>query len=239
MPVRPPIVLLLVPAVVVALLVTVVTLLAGVSWWLAIAVGVVVAGVPALLVHRRATPRVLALLGARTLDPDEVPRLHNVVDGLCVSHGFRMPRLAVVESPAIDCAMVGHGPHDGHLVVTSGALEALDRLELEAIVARGLAVLRHHMGPATELAAVAGLVGRGELGARLVARFCDPRPVIDADLDGVGLTRYPPALAAVFEKAAEAGDPPGPPATRHLWLIGGDEPVRPPLELRIDVLREL
>lgn len=239
MPTRSPLVLLVAGAAAVAVVVAVAALVAGVPWWLVVVVAPLVGAVPALVVHRRATRRVLDLLGARPLDPDDAPRLANIVDGLCIGHGYRMPRLAVVDSPAIDCALVGHGPGDAHLVVTTGLLSGLERLEIEAVVARGLVILREHMGRATELAAVAALLGRGERAGRLVRAFCDPRPVFDADIDGVGLTRYPPALASAFAKADAAGPPPGPPSTRHLWLIGGDDELRPPLETRIDVLREL
>jgi Zn-dependent protease with chaperone function len=63
-----------------------------------------------------------------------------------------------------------------------------------------------------------------------------------ADLDGVQITRYPPALASALEKAEAAGGVPDRPPARHLWLIGpagAADFEHPPLIERIDTLREL
>jgi heat shock protein HtpX len=76
-----------------------------------------------------------------------------------------------------------------------------------------------------------------------------------ADLSAVGLTRYPPALVAALEKMQESGTlvRTGGAPTAHLWLgdpVGPPDPDRlgwlsrlfethPPLDARIEALREL
>lgn len=206
-------------------------------------VGVVAGLLAAALVvwylDRRAADLALRSLGARPLEPGVEPRLESLVESVCASHGISEPRLYVVDSRAPDAAVAGK-VGDTRLVVTTGALRQLERLELEAVVARELAQFGNGIHAATTLAAVGPLLG--PLGARLRARLLDDRRLAHTDIEGVRLTRYPPALAGFFRKA-EAGDGvKDHPASRHLWLVGPHhvaDAVQPPLVERIDTLQEL
>ncbi len=207
-------------------------------------VGVVAAAATVWLLDRGATDAVLGRLGARPLDADDEPRLASLVESVCASHGITEPRLYVVDSRAPDAAVAGT-PGDARLVVTTGALRQLDRLELEAVVARELSQFGSGVHAATLLASISRLLG--PLGVSLRSRLLDDRRFARTDLDGVRMTRYPPALAGVFEKVAAAEvRVPDDPATRHLWLIGpavagadAAGAVQPPLPERIATLREL
>ena len=68
----------------------------------------------------------------------------------------------------------------------------LDRLELEAVVARELSMFGSGVHAATMLAAVGSMFG--PLGARLRERTLDDRRFVLADFEAVAVTRYPPAL---------------------------------------------
>lgn len=207
-------------------------------------VGVVAAAVTVWLLGRRAADAAVKRLGARPLDPDDEPRLASLVESVCASHGISEPRLYVADSRAPDAAVAGT-PGDARLVVTTGALRQLDRLELEAVVARELSQFGSGVHAATLLVSISRLLG--PLGASLRSALLDDRRLARIDVDGVRMTRYPPALVGVFEKVAAAEvRVPDDPATRHLWLIGPDVAggdtagaVQPPLPERIATLREL
>ena len=193
-----------------------------------------------LLALDRLSPRiVLRAIGATPLEPSEAPRLANLVMSLCASHGITEPALHVLNSEALDAAVVGR-PNDTHLVVTSGALGHLDRVELEAVVARELAQLGEGFHAATNLAAVSVLLG--PLAAKVRLRQLDPRGLALLDLQGVQMTRYPPALASALEKAAARHPVAVTPATEHLWMVGNTDSTRTAqvtIGDRVDVLREL
>ena len=234
--------LLIAPAFVAFLFVTlVVALLVPVSLPLSVCVviGLVTAMAMMVVLERRAPEAALRSLGARPLPPGAEPRLESLVASVCAGHGIPEPQLYVVESRAPDAAVAGSST-DTRLVVTTGALRQLDRLELEAVVARELVQFGTGIHTATMLAAVAPLYG--PFAPLVRARVLDDRRLARVDIDGVRLTRYPPALAAVFEKAAAADGVPDRAASRHLWLIGPRgvaNAVQPSLTERIDTLREL
>ena len=242
MPTIAPRLLLIAPAFVVFLLVTLLVALlvpGPLPLVLGLAIGLVVAFAVTVLLERRAPEAALRSLGARPLDEGTEPRLESLVESVCASHGISEPRLYLVESRAPDAAVAGKAD-DTRLVVTTGALRQFDRLELEAVVARQLVQFGRGIHAATVLAAVSPFYG--PLAPRIRARVLDDRRLALSDIEGVRLTRYPPALASAFEKAARSDGVPDRPASRHLWLVGprvATEVVQPDLTERIDTLREL
>ena len=118
-----------------ALLATVVAIVVlwaiGLPFWLGFVVGPLLAlGVVWLLV-RRAMSRTLVAIGARPLGDDEHPRFENLVAGLLLSTGVAEPELHVIDSASLNAAALEWGGEQA-LVVTTGLLDACDRVELEA-----------------------------------------------------------------------------------------------------------
>ena len=205
--------------------------------------------------------------GARPADPDAYPRYHNLATGLCTDAGLRPPRLLLVEAEAPNALAFG-GSQRAAIVVTSGLLDALNLVELEATLAVLVERTRSHAAQLGTVAAVmgglAGLLwytgarGLAWLGAPLVPlQRLLPAGRIDFDADerGAMLTRYPPGLVGALTKAAAAdpaGTPAGARALAHLWLVEppsgvrSEEPgwlwpglERPSVDERIAELREL
>jgi len=238
-PVVAPRALLIIPAALVALVAFVLTVFV-VDWWLALLIAVLAGALAAVVLDRVATSLAVGGIGGAPLEPGSEPRFESVVENLCATAGVADPELRVLESRAVDIAAVG-GSGTVTLVVTTGALRQLDRLELEAVTARQLAVAND--GTLLESATMLAAVGRvlGPLGKPLRDRFLDDRRAAAADIDGVNLTRYPPALASALQKCREPGVP-DVAAVRHLWLIGPAgvaDAAQPPLDERIDTLKEL
>ncbi len=177
----------------------------------------------------------LRALGAFPLDEGSEPRLESLVESICASHGIAEPILYVVESSAIDAAVVGK-PDDTHLIVTRGVLTKLERLEIEAVIARQMTLFGNGVSAATTLTSPA----LGPVAAGLRKRLLNDRRLVRADFDAVGVTRYPPALASAFEKAIESARISHNARTDHLWMIGsGIDSVQPEMRERVDALREL
>ncbi len=164
----------------------------------------------------------LTALGAKPVPPGSQRRLENVVEGVCTTHGMAEPSLHIVETPAVNAASVGLGRKSAHLVMTSGALAELDRLELEAVVTRQLCELRRGLDAATVLGSVARLPGARPVTTRLAARVINHRTVTYGDLEAVRLTSYPPALAEALRKSMASPLVDTSPAVDHLWLVAPD-----------------
>ena len=101
-------------------------------------IAVLLLGVATELLYRYSSRLVLRLTGARPLNPGEEPTLVRTVENLCIGAGLPMPQLAIVESRATNVYSTGLEPDKATLVVTRGLLEALDRRELEGVVAQEL-----------------------------------------------------------------------------------------------------
>lgn len=199
--------------------------------------GLAVTALVLWLVLSRATASALAAIGASPLDEGVEPRLESLVESVCASHGIAEPTVHLVESAAVDAAVAGRSD-DTHLVVTRGLLDQLDRLEMEAVIARELSMFGSGIQAATVLAAIASWIG--PLAEPLRDRLLDDRRLVRADFDAVAVTRYPPALAAAFEKAASAPRIAHVARADHLWMVGsGATSVQPDVTERVDALREL
>lgn len=208
--------------------------------------GVVVGTLVALGLHRSATGTVRRAVGGRPADAVAHARLVNLVDKLATGAGVPVPDLVVVDDEAPNALAAGLRPRTGFVAVTTGLLGALDRVQLEGVLAHELARLKSHdTRPGTVAVPLLrwfGWVPGAE--QRIRATALGPGRLAEADLQGVAITRYPPALAAALERLAADGRRVGAPAAvAHLWIdppLGDVDPlVRPPLEERIATLREL
>ncbi len=82
---------------------------------------------------------VLRMSGAREASRDEHRELWNVTENLAIAAGLPMPRLYVIEDEAPNAFATGRNKEHGAVAVTTGLLAALDRSELEGVVAHELA----------------------------------------------------------------------------------------------------
>jgi heat shock protein HtpX len=245
----------------------------------ALALGVIVAGLLACLAWWGSEPLALRLLGAQPADPIAHARLFNLVEGLGANAGVPQPTLYVVADPGLNTLTMGRSPHHAALVVTSGLLDKLSRIELEAVLAHELSHIRNDdILTATVAVGLFGILGRparaaaGTGGRAILASLLVPISALGglglqlsieplreemADSAGVHLTRYPPALVSALEKMQRVGTlvstGSGSAATAHLWLGAPIAPppsarlawltrlydTHPPLDERIEALREL
>jgi heat shock protein HtpX len=231
----------------VAAIVAIVCLVVGLGALWSLLAGLLVGAAAAVTLYLRQEAIVLSAIGARPLEPGEHPRLENLVEGLCVSNGFRRPSLHLVDDAAPNMLMVGRHPRHAALAVTSGLLESLGRVELEALIAHQLTRMRNRT---TQLETTVGvIVGRPlsfapGLAAKIAGRLLDPDTSAETDVVSVSLTRYPPGLAAALRSLAGDGREvvANPVAFRHMWVApppGAIAPSNFDLDTRVAVLEEL
>ena len=86
----------------------------------------------------------LAMSHAHPADPTTYARLHNVVEGLCIASGLPKPRLYVVEDDAPNAFATGRDPKHAAIAVTTGLLQKMNRVELEAVLAHELSHVKNY-----------------------------------------------------------------------------------------------
>lgn len=79
-----------------------------------------------------------ASVGAKGLSRKEAPELYNLLENLCVSRGLTMPALNIIETPALNAFASGLSDKSYKVTVTRGLIDALDRDEIEAVLAHEL-----------------------------------------------------------------------------------------------------
>jgi heat shock protein HtpX len=98
----------------------------------------------AYLVYYHSSSMARRISGARPLGPDEGSELRRIVENLCIGSGLPPPRLMVVDSRALNALSFGLAPEDATLAVTQGLLKAMDRRELEGVIAQELSQIGNH-----------------------------------------------------------------------------------------------
>lgn len=185
----------------------------------------------------------------------EAARLIDVAEGLFAVFGLPKAEIRVLDDPARNAMSVGSPPHHCVVFLTSGLVLALDRIELEAVLAHELA----HIKRGDTISGAIAVQAFDPLGRHIpfFARIGDKVAGLSretlADIAAVGVTRYPPGLISGLGKISEGARlrPESLPrrvteSTARLWLApfdeAADQPARPgelDLEERVAVLREL
>lgn len=80
----------------------------------------------------------LASVKAKPADRKQYPQFYNSVEGLTLASGMPMPRLYVMENSQINAFASGRDPEHSVICVTTGALEKLNKQELEGVLGHEL-----------------------------------------------------------------------------------------------------
>lgn len=169
-----------------------------VAWsaWISLGLGVAVAGVTFAWSLWHAEARVLDFVrawpGPRAsplppprLPPGAVERAEKLVTVLSLAAGVQAPKVAVVIDDAPNCLTVGRTPATAWIVVTTGLLDALEKRELEAVLA-------YELGRVVELD-----VSLDTVVYALTARTFELWAAAFADLDETSLLLAPLGLLAL------------------------------------------
>ncbi len=101
----------------------------------------------------------LALAKAQPIEQKDNPALWHIVENLCVAAGLPMPKVCVTPERQINAFATGRDPQHAAVAVTAGALERLNKTELEGVLAHELS----HVGNrdilvSTVAAVLAGII---------------------------------------------------------------------------------
>src|SRR4051795_12164640 len=110
-----------------------------------------------------------AVTGGEDVTRRQQPRLYNLLENLCISRGIPMPKLKVMESPALNAFATGLNRRQYAITVTTGLLQALNDKEIEAVLGHELTHIRNGDVQLMVIAVIiAGVVGFfGELFFRM------------------------------------------------------------------------
>ncbi len=86
----------------------------------------------------------LASVNAKPASESEYRQFHNIVEGLTIASGMPKPRLYVMNNSEINAFASGRDPKNAVICVTTGALEKLDKQELEGVLGHELSHIANY-----------------------------------------------------------------------------------------------
>lgn len=101
----------------------------------------------------------IAMSGAKPTKREDYIELYQIVENLCITAGLPMPRIYIIPEHQINAFATGRDPEHSAVAVTVGALEKLNKNELEGVIAHELS----HIGNrdiliSTVVVVLAGLI---------------------------------------------------------------------------------
>lgn len=82
--------------------------------------------------------------GAKRIEKNDNPYLYRMVENLCIAAGMPMPKVHIIQSPALNAFATGRDPEHASIAVTTGLLEALENEELEGVIAHELSHIQNY-----------------------------------------------------------------------------------------------
>ncbi|MHB1458271.1 MAG: M48 family metallopeptidase [Armatimonadota bacterium] len=113
----------------------------GYSWIFPVAV--IVAVVQSIAGFYYSDKIVLAMSHARPATREENAHLVNSVEGLAIAAGIPVPPIYIIDDGAPNAFATGRDPNHAVIVVTTGIMEKLNRVELEGVIAHEMSHIKN------------------------------------------------------------------------------------------------
>lgn len=86
----------------------------------------------------------LAANRAQKVSKEEAPELTRIIENLAITAGVPTPRIYIIHSHALNAFATGRDPEHASIAVTTGLLGALERSELEGVLAHELSHVKNY-----------------------------------------------------------------------------------------------
>jgi len=87
---------------------------------------------------------ILAMTGSRAVTKREYPYLYHTIEGLAIAAGVPAPKAYVIDDSALNAFATGRDPEHASITVTTGLLKAMNRQELEGVIAHEMSHVRNY-----------------------------------------------------------------------------------------------
>jgi len=129
-----------------------------------VVLAVVIVGALAFFQYFTSDKLALKAAGARIVERDEAPQLHDMIERLCAMADLQKPRVAIIESDVPNAFATGRNQKHAAVAVTTGLWNRLEPKEVEGVLAHELSHIANRdvlvMTVASFFAMVAALLTR-------------------------------------------------------------------------------
>lgn len=96
-----------------------------------------------LIIFYSGDKAILSMSSAKPVEKKDYPYLYNTTEGLAIAAGVPMPKLYIIDDTAINAFATGRDPKHASITVTKGAVERLNREELEGVISHEMSHIRN------------------------------------------------------------------------------------------------
>ncbi len=111
----------------------------------------------------------LSTSGAKLISKEDNPYVFRMVENLCITAGLPLPKIHIIDSPALNAFATGRDPKHASIALTTGIISALENEELEGVIAHELSHVQNY--DIRVMTVVIVLVGLVSLLAQWTLRF--------------------------------------------------------------------
>jgi heat shock protein HtpX len=104
---------------------------------------VIFASISALVSYYKGDKIALASTGAKAIEKKDNPYVYRMVENLCIASGIPMPKVHIIDSPAMNAFATGRDPEHASIALTTGIISALENEELEGVIAHELSHIKN------------------------------------------------------------------------------------------------
>lgn len=98
----------------------------------------------ALITYYGGAKLATAVNGAHEIEKKDNPRLYRIVENLAITEGMPMPKVYIMDDPALNAFATGRDPKHAIVCATTGILDALNDTELEGVMAHELGHVKNY-----------------------------------------------------------------------------------------------
>ena len=105
---------------------------------------VVVATIMSLVSYYQGDKIALGVAKAHPIAKEDSPYVFRMVENLCIATGLPMPKIYIIQDPALNAFATGRDPEHASIALTTGIIEALENEELEGVIAHELSHVKNY-----------------------------------------------------------------------------------------------
>lgn len=98
----------------------------------------------ALITYYGGAKLATAVNGAKEIQKRDNPRLYRIVENLAITEGMPMPKVYIMDDPALNAFATGRDPKHAIVCATTGLLDTLNDVELEGVMAHELGHVKNY-----------------------------------------------------------------------------------------------
>lgn len=130
--------------VLIALSATIAFAVGGDYFFIILIIGIVISLAYTVFGYYKSADIAVKSVNAKKADPQRYRQYHNIVEGLSIASGLPKPKLYIMENSSINAFASGRDPKNAVVCVTTGALEKLNKDELEGVLAHELSHIANY-----------------------------------------------------------------------------------------------